>query len=154
MNKSPRLEKGQGQAYPNLATSAKLPFNPHRAQNSLQRIDASGDELYNSNNLIIAEGGPTHGTHKGLGSKFSSSKQSLMLKGVLSQQRRLKHLSTGPSHNKKSSRQPGFNTVEMINNHPTRTRQHISSQAPPVFEDAPTLPEIPQAGGVSFAPGL
>ena len=128
MNKSPRLEKGQGQAYPTLTTSVKHASNPQRAQNSVQRIDASGDDLYNSNNLIIAEGGPTHGTHKAAQtSKFASSKQSLMLKGVLSQQRRLKHLSTGPSHNKQPSRQPGFNTVEMINNYPSRTRQHLSS---------------------------
>jgi hypothetical protein len=94
MNRSPRLEKGQGQAYPTIATSAKYvaSTNPQRAQNSVERIDASGDDLYNANNLIIAEGGPTHGSpHKPtLGSKFTSSKQSLMLKGVLNQQRRLK----------------------------------------------------------------
>ena len=101
----------------------KYANNPQRAQNSVQRIDASGDDLYNSNNLIIAEGGPTHGTHKaGHAAKLPSGKQSLMLKGVLSQQRRLTHLSNGPGHNKSTSRQPAFKTVEMINNYPTRTR--------------------------------
>jgi hypothetical protein len=152
MNKSPRLEKGQGQAYPALTSSAKYANNPQRAQDSVQRVDASGDDLYNSNNLIIAEGGPTHGAHKGgHAAKLPSGKQSLMLKGVLSQQRRLKHLSTGPGHAKSTSRQPGFNTVELINNHPTRTRQHLASQAP-AEASVPSLPEIAQAGGVSFAP--